>query len=263
MHILVSNDDGYRAPGILALVKELMKYHQVTMVAPAEEQSGASHAFTMLKPLMSHRVDRELGLEGVKAYAVTGTPVDCVKLGCFHLDDAMPDAVLSGINRGANLGSDVLYSGTVSAAMEGSLLGIPSIAVSCCSYNPQYYESAARYAMKALNYMCAHPILPHMILNVNVPDLPYEEIKGLKPAQLAIRHYVNAYDQRTDPRGRSYFWLSDSIEPALEEDTDETWVEKGYASITPISIDMTYREYLDKMVGDDAFGGENGVLREH
>lgn len=262
MHILVSNDDGYRAPGILALAKELAKKHKVTVVAPTDEQSGVSHAFTMLKPLMSHRVDGEMGLTDIKAYGVTGTPVDCVKLGCFHLDDAMPDAILSGINRGANLGSDVLYSGTVSAAMEGTLMGIPSIAVSCCSGNPQHYESAARYAVKALDYMCAHPLNENMILNVNVPDLPYDQIRGLKPAALAIRRYANDYDERRDPRGRRYFWLSDSIEPLLEADTDEAWIEQGYATITPISIDVTYREYLNRMIGDKVFGGENGTLKE-
>lgn len=262
MHILVSNDDGYRVPGVLALTRELAKYHQVTMVAPADEQSGVSHAFTMLKPLMSYRVDEELGLADVKAYAVTGTPVDCVKLGCFHLGDAMPDAILSGINRGPNLGTDVLYSGTVSAAMEGTLLGIPSIAVSSCGHNPTHYESAARYAVKALNYICSHPLHEDMILNVNVPDLPYDEIRGLKPAPLAIRHYVNEYVGRQDPRGRHYFWLSDSIKPVLNEDTDEAWIEKGYATVTPISINMTYRAYLDRMRSDAVFGGENGTLNE-
>lgn len=260
MHILVCNDDGYRAPGILALAKELAKRHMVTVVAPSEEQSGVSHAFTMLKPLMSWRVDQELGLEDSKAYAVTGTPVDCVKLGCFHLGDAKPDAVISGINRGPNLGSDVLYSGTVSAAMEGSLLGIPSIAVSSCAMEPRHYDAAACYAVKALDYICAHPLHENMILNVNVPDLPYDKIKGMKPASLALRQYVNEYDGRKDPRGRHYFWLSDSIQPRLDADTDESWVESGYATITPISIDITYWDYLNKMRSDAAFGGENGTL---
>lgn len=253
MHILVTNDDGVRAPGIAVLARALAKIHDVTVVAPASEQSGVGHGFTFLKPLMSNRVDDELRFEGFKAYAVTGTPVDCVKLGCFNLNDTKPDIVLSGINRGANLGTDVLYSGTASAALEAVMLGIPAIAVSLNSRKANNYDAAARCAIEVLDYIVAHPVPALTMLNLNVPDRPYEEIHGIMPTQLACRCYDNVYEQRQDPRGRHYFWLSDAISPAYHTDTDESWESEGYATLTPVGVNLTRFDYLDEMRGHSDF----------
>ncbi len=256
MHILVSNDDGYRAPGVLSLVKTLQKEHKVTMVAPKEEQSGVGHGFTFLSPLNSKRVDAELGLEGVKAYAVSGTPVDCVKLGCYHFDkEDFPDMVVSGINRGANLGTDVFYSGTVSAAMEGAFMGLPAIAVSSCAAEPVYYDCAGQYVLQVIEYLKEHPLPTKMLLNLNVPDLPFTETHGIKMSRLAYRNYDNAYDPRKDPLGRSYFWLKDMLVPADVPGTDEYLVGRGYASLTPLYPDITAHSYLAQMESEHAFGG--------
>ena len=254
MHILISNDDGFRAPGIRALALALKQQHRVTMVAPLEEQSGVGHGFTFLKPLTARRVDAELGLTDMKAYAVAGTPADCVKLGCYHLDaQDKPDVVIAGINRGANLGTDVLYSGTVSAAMEGAILGLPALAVSSCAPEPSHYDAAAAYVLKVLDYMAAYPLPAQMILNVNVPDLPCEQIRGMTRSRLALRHYDNQYEPRMDPRGRPYFWLSDGLCPACQPGTDEYWVDQGYVSITPIHTDRTAYDYLEDMEQQQAF----------
>lgn len=248
MNILVTNDDGIRAPGIAALANELKKYHDVTIVAPAEEKSGVSHGFTFLTPLMSQRVDGDLGFEDMKAYAVSGTPVDCVKLGNFHMVNKQPpDFVVSGINRGANLGTDVLYSGTASAAMEAAILGIPALAVSSCSFEPTNYQAAARCALDVLRYLEKHPLPEGIMLNLNVPDLPYEQIRGLMPTKLALRRYANFFDQRTNPRGKHYFWLSDELTPRYHEDSDESWEHEGFATVTPVGINPTHHEYLAQM----------------
>lgn len=244
MHILVTNDDGIRAPGIFTLAQELANNHQVTVVAPAEEQSGVSHAFTFLKPLMS---DPTPMMDNVKAYAVRGTPADCVKLGCFHLHDFKPDVVIAGINRGANLGTDVLYSGTASAAMEGTLMGLPSIAVSLSGSDPVHYDSAACYACQMLDYIMQNPMPENVMLNLNVPDLPYDEVLGLKLTKLAIRKYSNHYIHRKDPRGRHYFWLSDDIVYSGDHESDEYWNLKQYATVTPVSVDVTNYEYMEFM----------------
>lgn len=241
MRILLSNDDGYRAPGILALVEALKKDHEVVLVAPMEEQSGVGHGFTFLKPLASRCVDHELKIDGVRCYAVSGTPADCVKLGAYLVKEWEngPDIVIAGINRGANLGTDVLYSGTASAAMEGAILGIPALAVSSCGGEPAHYDSAARYVLTVLEELQKNPMQENSIWNLNVPDRPFDEIRGIALAHLALRRYKNSYEKRLDPRGRPYFWLTDWIEPELREGTDEAWIERGYATVTPIRVDIT------------------------
>ncbi len=251
MRILVTNDDGVRAPGIAALARALANEHDVTVVAPAVEQSGVGHGFTFLTPLMSKRVDAELGFGSMRAYAVSGTPVDCVKLGCYHLGEDCPDFVFSGINCGANLGTDVLYSGTASAALEAAMLGIPAVAVSCESFTPSHYDSAAQYALELLHYLLEHPMPPLTMINLNVPDLPYDQIRGLMPARLAHRRYDNRYDTRVDPRGGHYFWLNDTVAVNkggdTGEDTDERWEHQGFATITPVGIDLTRFDALAAM----------------
>lgn len=253
MRILVTNDDGVRAPGIAALARALAKQHDVTIVAPASEMSGVGHGFTFLTPLMSERVDNELGFVDMRAYAVTGTPVDCVKLGCFHLGEECPDIVFSGINRGPNLGTDVLYSGTASAALEAAILGIPAVAVSCASFAPVHYETAAQCALDVLQYLGDHPLPEWTMLNLNVPDVPYDQVRGIVPARLALRRYENRYDKRINPHGRHYFWLSDALTPELGADTDERWEHEGFATLTPVGIDLTRVAYLEKMQSHTAF----------
>lgn len=243
MRILVTNDDGIWARGIKALADEISKQHDIVVVAPGEERSGVGHGFTFLQPLICS-CKREFAYP---AFSLSGMPVDCVKLGAYKFFDGAPDALVSGVNRGANLGTDVLYSGTASAALEGAILGIPSLAVSCDSMDPEHYDSAAKYASKVLDYILDNPLPPYTMLNLNVPDLPYEQIRGMKLAELGAQHYTNHYEARIDPRGREYFWLSDEKKPCQDERYDEFWVKQGYASLTPVSANLTARDHIDKM----------------
>ena len=242
MKILITNDDGIQASGIHRLAKALHPEHDVYMYAPSDEKSGVGHSFTFLQPLRVVPVSREY-----KAYAINGTPVDCVKLGMYHMGET-PDFIVSGINRGANLGTDVLYSGTASAAMEGVLLGVPSLAVSCAgTTEPMHYETAAHFAKKALRYMMENPLPPFTMLNLNVPDKPLEEVKGLRACRLGFRNYSNGYKRCTDPRGNEYYWLDDEDNPSPDETCDIEWSARGYATVSPVSPDMTAYLYLDAM----------------
>lgn len=254
MRILVTNDDGIFAPGILALVEEVSKYHDVTIVAPIVEQSGVGHAFTFKMPLSAKKVVIP-GFEKVPSFAVSGTPVDCVKLGSYNLLESPPDLVLSGINRGANLGSDVHYSGTASAALEGAIIDIPSIALSTASYNPLYYQTAASYAPRIIDYIAKHPLPRHTMLNVNVPDLPSYEILGIKATPLSFQVYEQRYEEFLDPRGEKHYWLPNAIydyEPNAI-DSDDKWIKEGYIAITPIAVDMTNKAYLKEMAAHGFF----------
>ncbi|MCE5234538.1 MAG: 5'/3'-nucleotidase SurE [Clostridiaceae bacterium] len=236
MRILLSNDDGLFSPGIRALAEFFCAEHEVCMAAPDTERSGASHSFTFSSPLRMNEVRLD-GLENVPAYAISGTPVDCVKIGLATLG-AMPDLVISGINIGANLGTDTFYSGTVSAAMEAALLGIPAIAVSVCSFQPKHLATAALAAQQAMAYLknCGSSLL-----NVNVPDLPANEIKGIKVTRLSKQVYATAFIERTDPHMRKYYWMPSErltkCEP--EEDSDERWTREGYVALTPLLTDLT------------------------
>jgi 5'-nucleotidase len=238
MRLLLTNDDGINAPGILALIKEFYLDYDVDVVAPDMERSGAGHSFTFITPLRARNVSFQ-GLEKAKAFAVSGTPVDCVKLGVGNLSEK-PDMVVSGINFGPNLGTDVLYSGTVSAAMEAALMGIPSIAVSLCAFEPQNWETASFAARKTVEMLRKNPLNAGTVLNINVPDLPLSEIKGTKLTRLSRQQYKASYDERTDPYGRRYYWTpSDKLtkcEPG--EDTDESWIRDGYISLTPLTVDI-------------------------
>jgi 5'-nucleotidase len=248
MKILLSNDDGVHAPGLRVLYEELKKLGTVKVVAPLEEKSTMGHALTLHKPLRLMQMDKDF-------YGVSGSPADCVYIGMKQVLKGAPDIVVSGINRGANLGQDVYYSGTVSAAREGCMLGIPSYAVSLDvdfkGRKPEtklHYETAAKMAVKIIREYQKRTLPKFTLLNINVPDLPLKKIKGIIPARQGFRYYSSAVLKRTDHRGKDYFWVGGQyhgFEP--EADTDCAMVHKGFVSLTPLKLDVTDMAYLDEM----------------
>ncbi len=245
MRVLVSNDDGVDAPGILMLARQLASIGDVVVVAPDRDRSGASNSLTLDQPIRVKRLADD-------RFSVAGTPTDCVYLALSGMLKLMPDIVVSGINSAANLGDDVIYSGTVSAAMEGRFLGLPAIAVSLASrdHKGQHYESAAKAVLMLIRRLLVDPLPADTILNVNVPDLPWDEIRGLSVARLGRRHRAPACVEQIDPRGRPMYWIGP---PGDAEDdgpgTDFHAVREGYVSITPIHVDLTRYQALEKVGG--------------
>lgn len=237
MRILVSNDDGVHAEGIRALSEALTACGEVIVVAPDRNRSGASHSLTLEVPLRVTRLG-ETGFNGSESYAVKGTPTDCVHLAVNELVRPEPDMVVAGINHGANLGDDVIYSGTVAAATEGRHLGYPSLAISLVGRT--HFSSAAHYAVQLVKGLMQFPLPANQILNVNVPDLPLDEIRGIKITRLGNRHRAESVIRAQDPRGQTIYWIGP---PGLQQDagegTDFAAIEQGYVSITPLTIDMT------------------------
>ena len=241
MHILVSNDDGYRAPGIAVLAEALSVDHQVSVVAPERTCSGASNSLTLERGLRASQV-------GDNSYFVDGTPTDTVHLAVTGLLQSNPDMVVSGINAGANMGDDVLYSGTVAAAMEGRHLGLPAIAVSMDSYTPQHYETAAIAVQHLLKNLNQVSFAANTILNVNVPDIPWSEIKGFKATRLGNRHQSEGVIIQDDPRGEPMYWVGPPGEAQdAGEGTDFHAVSQHYISITPLQIDLTRYDSLTEL----------------
>ncbi|MCG8483233.1 MAG: 5'/3'-nucleotidase SurE [Clostridia bacterium] len=238
MNILVTNDDGINALGIKSLVEALHNVGNVYVVAPDSQKSACGHGITIHVPVLVHEVEFE-GAE--KAWSVSGTPADCVKLGISELVDGDIDMVFSGINQGGNLGTDVLYSGTVSGAVEGILLGIPSVAVSVDNHTAMNFNPAKKIARNICQHMAENQLEPETLLNVNVPYIPEEEIKGVEITPLGIREYTENFTSRKDPRGRAYYWYSGipKKNDMGDEDTDVMAIEKGYISVTPIHFDLT------------------------
>ncbi|MCL2912856.1 5'/3'-nucleotidase SurE [Shewanella corallii] len=237
MKILISNDDGVHAPGIRALADELASVAKVMVVAPDRNCSGASNSLTLTNPLRINRLENGY-------ISVNGTPTDCVHLAIRELYEDEPSIVVSGINAGANLGDDTLYSGTVAAAMEGRFLGLPAIAVSLVGRKLQHYATAAHYACRIVEGLKNSPLAADQILNINVPDLPLHEIQGIKITRLGARHRAEGMVRTQDPAGREIFWLGP---PGEEQDagegTDFDAVANGYVSITPLTVDLTaYRQ---------------------
>lgn len=232
MKILVSNDDGVHAEGIRALSEALAACGEVIVVAPDRNRSGASHSLTLEVPLRVTRI-AETGYHAVK-----GTPTDCVHLAVNELVRPEPDMVVAGINHGANLGDDVIYSGTVAAATEGRHLGFPSLAISLVGKT--HFATAAHYAAQLVRGMMVHPLPADQILNVNVPDLPLDQIKGIRVTRLGNRHRAESVICSEDPRGQPIYWIGP---PGSQQDagegTDFAAIEQGYVSITPLTIDMT------------------------
>ncbi|MCK4914587.1 MAG: 5'/3'-nucleotidase SurE [Candidatus Eisenbacteria sp.] len=239
--ILISNDDGVHARGIKALRKALEEVADVTVVAPDRERSGASHSLTMDVPLRTHRIKENI-------IGVDGTPTDCVLLALKLLLPEPPDLVVSGINRGANMGDDVTYSGTIAAAMEATLMGIPAIAVSLCrcESGAYDYEASAEIAREVALMVLERGLPEGTLLNVNVPNIPREEITGVEIARLGKQVYEEAVVEKQDPRGRTYYWIGGQLtswEP--EPDTDYAAVSQRLVSITPIHLDLTDYRAMD------------------
>lgn len=238
MHILVSNDDGYRAPGISVLADALSVENEVSVVAPERNCSGASNSLTLERGLRVCQVAEN-------AYYVDGTPTDTVHLAITGLLKKEPDMVISGINAGANMGDDVLYSGTVAAAMEGRHLGLPAIAVSMDSYTPEHFETAAKAVVALLGDFGQITFATNTILNINVPDIPWSEIKGFKATRLGSRHKAEGVIVQDDPRGDPMYWVGP---PGAAQDagegTDFHAVSQHYVSITPLQIDLTRYDSL-------------------
>lgn len=242
MHILVSNDDGYQAVGIRVLAEALKKVAKITVVAPDRNRSGASNSLTLDNPIRAHQSE-----SGV--LYVDGTPTDCVHLAITGLLEQEPDMVISGINAGANLGDDVLYSGTVAAAMEGRFLGLPAIAVSLvCDLNPRHYNTAARVIVDLLQRIQDRPLPGDTILNVNVPDIPYEEIQGIVVTRLGHRHKSEPVVKSFDPRGKAIYWVGPAgAEQDSGEGTDFHAVRSRRVSVTPIHTDLTQYSVLESI----------------
>lgn len=240
MRILLSNDDGYLAPGIRALWDALHTLHDIILVAPENDQSGVSSALTLKRPL-------RMTQHGDRIYSVDGTPTDSVHMGLTGLDHSDPDLVLSGINRGANMGDDVIYSGTVAAAIEGRFLGLPALAVSLAAWEPKHYSSAVLAVEHILKRLLDRPFSERMILNINVPDLPWSQIKGFQVTRLGQRHRSEPVFREKDPRGHPIYWIGpagDAADAGLG--TDFYAVQQGYVSITPIHTDLTYYQMMEK-----------------
>ena len=241
MHILISNDDGYRSPGIRCLAEAVGSVAEVTVVAPDRDRSGASNSLTLDSPLRARRANNGFTY-------VEGTPTDCVHLAITGLLEKEPDMVVSGINAGANLGDDVIYSGTVAAAMEGRFLGLPAVAVSMVAAQPEHFSTAAQVVLELLERIRNQPVAANTILNVNVPDLPYEELKGWQVTRLGHRHKSEPVIRQTDPRGRPIYWVGPAgSEQDAGPGTDFHAVRHGYVSITPIHVDLTRHEAIDAL----------------
>ena len=236
--ILVTNDDGITSPGIAALVKAMKTIGDVVVVAPDSPQSGMGHAITVSEPL---RLDEVKMFGGVRCYQASGTPADCVKLAVARVLHRKPDLVVSGINHGSNASINVIYSGTMSAAVEGAIEGIQAIGFSLVNFSHEAeMEASVKVATKLARKLLAEPLPRGTLLNVNIPYLPFEKIKGYRVCRQAVAKYDEKFDERTDPNGRKYYWLiGDFVNHDLGEDTDVWALENHFVSIVPVQFDLT------------------------
>ena len=239
MNILISNDDGYQAPGIQALATALAEIASIHVVAPDRDRSGASNSLTLDTPIRARHAANGFTF-------VDGTPTDCVHLAITGLLEQEPDMVVAGINSGANLGDDVLYSGTVAAAMEGRFLGLPAIAVSLATDSGGHYETAARVSVDLVRRVLSGALPADTILNVNVPDVPWDELQGMQATRLGHRHKSEPVIAMQDPRGRPVYWVGPA---GSEQDAgpgpDFHAVRSGYVSVTPLDVDLTRYDAMD------------------
>ncbi|PCJ31212.1 MAG: 5'/3'-nucleotidase SurE [Gammaproteobacteria bacterium] len=241
MKILISNDDGYMAEGLKALAEAMSGLGDITVVAPDRNRSGASNSLTLENPLRVNQLENGI-------YRVEGTPTDCVHLAITGLLDEEPDMVVAGINAGANLGDDVLYSGTVAAAIEGRFLGLPAMAISLNGHTATHYETAAWAAKKLVSHLLSSSLPADTILNVNVPDIPIDQVTGFESTRLGRRHKAEPVIKELDPRGRPMYWVG----PAGEEEdagvgTDFDAIRRGAISVTPLQIDLTHYGAIDRV----------------
>lgn len=241
MKLIISNDDGVFAPGIRALANELSMIAEIEVMAPDRNRSGASNSLTLSRPLTVKQLDNGY-------YSVEGTPTDCVHIALTGFFDVASDMVVSGINDGANLGDDILYSGTVAAAMEGRHLGLPAIAVSMVGENIQHYDTAASITKQLVSKLNHERLPAQTILNINVPDLPLDQIQGIQITRLGTRHRAEPTIKELDPRGRVIYWIGP---PGMESDagpgTDFYAVTQGFVSVTPLHLDMTHYKIFDQV----------------
>ena len=244
MHFLVSNDDGIEARGIQVLFGRLRELGKVTLVAPDTNRSGASNSLTLDSPV---RIDEI----AERTYRVRGTPTDCVHIALTGLLEKDPDIVVSGINAGANLGDDVIYSGTVAAAMEGRFLGLPAIAVSLVfNDRPEHFETAAEAVALMVERLRSDPLPADTILNINVPDIPWADVRGYEVTRLGHRHRAEPVIKMDDPRGRPMYWIGQAGEgDDAGPGTDFDAVARGFISVTPIHVDLTRYQALDQVSG--------------
>lgn len=247
LSILVSNDDGIDAPGIEALVRELKKIGTVTVVAPDQQQSAVGHAITMNFPIRVKEYRKHGKFFG---YAVAGTPADCVKLAVKALLKKKPDILVSGVNHGSNTAISIIYSGTVSAAAEGTFLGVPSIAVSLTTYRPADFRYAAKFARKITGLVARKGLPEGILLNVNVPAVPEDQIKGVLITRQGKAVWNDEFDARRDPANKEYYWLTGALVEAEKELLfDQPAVRSRYVSVTPIQYDLTDYKMLEAMEG--------------
>ncbi len=241
MHILLSNDDGYLAEGLIALANALSGHAAISVVAPDRNRSAASNSLTLEMPLRAYATDNGF-------IKVDGTPTDCVHLAITGLLKNEPDMVFAGINHGSNLGDDVLYSGTVAAATEGRFLGLPAVAISLAGSNPSHFETAAQVALTLLQQLINNPLPQDTILNVNVPDVAIKDLKGYQATRLGQRHKSEPVIESKDPRGRIIYWVGP---PGAEQDagpgTDFYAVNAGFVSVTPLQLDLTWYERINDL----------------
>lgn len=241
MRILLSNDDGVYAPGLAMLAKSLSEVAEIVVVAPDRNRSGASNSLTLDNPLRVKRLENGY-------YSVEGTPTDCVHLAITGLLDELPDMIVSGINAGANLGDDVLYSGTVAAASEGRFLGFPAVAVSLVQGGGNHFETAGRFIQNFVTRLRNQPIASDTILNVNVPDVPFDQLRGVDVTRFGTRHCAEPTIKQVDPRGHTIYWVGP---PGAEQDsgpgTDFYAVAEGKVSISPMHLDLTHYPSIDSV----------------
>jgi 5'-nucleotidase len=244
MYFLISNDDGITAQGIQVLSQRMQQMGKVTVIAPDQNYSGASNSLTLDSPIRIKQIDEQ-------SYRVSGTPTDCVHIALTGLLDRDPDMVVSGINTGAILGDDVIYSGTVAAAMEGRFLGLPAIAVSLVTQDrPEHFETAAEAVALLVDRLRSDPLPADTILNINVPDLPWTEINGFEVTRLGNRHRAEPVIHTLDPRGRPMYWIGPAgAEQDAGPGTDFDAIRRGFVSITPIHVDLTRYQALDQVAG--------------
>lgn len=248
MRVLITNDDGIASPGLAALVHAFDAVAETYVVAPEHERSATGHAITLHKPLRAHPA--AVPGSQARAWSTNGTPADCVALGMLDLLAGRPDVVLSGINVGPNMGRDLTYSGTVSGAMEGAIFGVPSIAVSIGAFRDPIFAVAAGFAVHLARSILEHGLPDDTLLNVNVPNLPVEQIAGVTVTRQGTRRYISRLEKRADPRGRTYYWLTGEPAPQPDEEGTDSWaLAQSRISITPIGLDLTEERLREVLAG--------------
>ncbi len=240
VRILVTNDDGILSPGLTLLAKALAKLGEVWVVAPDRERTAVAHAVTLHKPLRVHELSK-------RVYAINGTPVDCVNLALLNILPKRPHLLVSGINKGVNLGDDVLYSGTVSAAVEGTILGVPSMAVSQEGRDQFHFATSAQYALRVARLILQEGLPEETLVNLNVPNRPPQSVTGVRVTCLSRRRFENPIIEKVDPHGRRYYWIAGTrVSWSRSKDADHEAIEEGAVSLTPIHLDSTHYGALDR-----------------